>query len=146
MQLRNFFGAFLLIPLVVACAGDEVPASDGERLPAPLFDNLGSFHREITTSEETAQRYFDQGLILTYGFNHAEAIRSFEAAIEIDPQCAMCFWGIAFALGPNINLPLTEEVPARRAYAAVKRARGLSDRASEVDQALTHALVQRYLG
>jgi len=143
MHLRNFFGAFLLIPLVVACAGDDVPGSDGERLPAPLFDNLGSFHREITTSEETAQRYFDQGLILTYGFNHAEAIRSFEAAIEIDPQCAMCFWGIAFALGPNINAPMADAaVPG--AFEAAQEAVRLASDATPAEQAFIAAIAERY--
>src|SRR5215208_6721031 len=61
----------------------------------PLFDNLGNHHYQITTRAPLAQRYFDQGLRLYYGFNHAEAIRAFEHAARQDPTCAMCYWGIA---------------------------------------------------
>ena len=75
----------------------------GPEVTVPLYDNLGELHHEISTSIPEAQQYFDQGLRLVYGFNHAEAIRSFEQAIEFDPDCAMCYWGVALALGPNIN-------------------------------------------
>ncbi|HMU61232.1 MAG TPA: hypothetical protein PKA66_05570, partial [Gemmatimonadales bacterium] len=69
----------------------------------PLYSDLGDLHVPITTSVPLAQRYFDQGMRLTYAFNHPEAIRSFRAALTADSACAMCWWGIAFALGPNIN-------------------------------------------
>ena len=79
-------------------------ADPGDQTAAlALFDNLGSLHHPITTTSEQAQRYFDQGLRLVYAFNHEEAIRSFEAAAQQDPQAAMPYWGIALALGPNIN-------------------------------------------
>ena len=65
----------------------------------PLFGNLGGHRHRITTGSELAQRYFDEGLILTYGFNHAEAIRSFRDALTLDPNCAMCYWGIASRSG-----------------------------------------------
>ena len=68
---------------------------------APLFDNLGNFTRKVTTSSAEAQRYFNQGMVLTYGFNHAEAGRSFREAARLDPQCAMCWWGAALVLGPE---------------------------------------------
>ena len=80
----------------------EADPADQTAAP-PLFDNLGSLHHPITTTSEQAQRYFDQGLRLVYAFNHEEAIRSFEAAAQQDPQAAMPYWGIALALGPNIN-------------------------------------------
>src|SRR5688572_15009411 len=72
----------------------------------PLFDNLGSLHVAITTKDSMAQRYFDQGLRLTYAFNHEEAINSFTEATRRDSTCAMCWWGIALAHGPNINAPM----------------------------------------
>src|SRR5687768_12077729 len=70
---------------------------------SPLLGNLGSHSHRITTRSDLAQRYFDEGLNLVYGFNHAEAIRSFRDAATLDPTCAMCYWGIAYALGPHIN-------------------------------------------
>src|SRR5206468_10252002 len=72
---------------------------------APLFNNLGAYHRAITTKSPRAQRYFDQGLRLMWGFNLEEAQRSFEEAARLDSTCAMCTWGVAFSLGPHINLP-----------------------------------------
>ncbi|HEY6167031.1 MAG TPA: hypothetical protein VI454_03250, partial [Verrucomicrobiae bacterium] len=70
-------------------------AAAGKAPIAPLFKNLGRHHYKITTRYELAQRYFDQGLTLLYNFNHAEAIRSFEAVAQLDPDCAMAQWGIA---------------------------------------------------
>src|SRR5687767_10104292 len=79
---------------------------------APLFGDLGSHHRKVTTKVERAQRYFDQGLTLIYAFNHAEAIRSFREAARLDPTCAMAWWGVALGYGPNINKPMDpEDVP-----------------------------------
>jgi hypothetical protein len=69
--------------------------------PMPLLPGLGDWRHEITTASTDAQRYFDQGLRLVYGFNHDEAVRSFERAVQLDSTCAMCYWGIALALGPN---------------------------------------------
>lgn len=71
---------------------------------APLFKGMGDYKRPITTSSEGARRYFNQGMVLAFGFNHAESIRSFRAAQKLDPECAMCFWGEALATGPNINV------------------------------------------
>ncbi len=109
----------------------------------PLYDGLGSHHMEIATAEPLAQRYFDQGLALAYGFNHAEAIRSFQAAAELDPACALCQWGIAFALGPNINGAMDQE-SGLAAYRAVRRARDLAGPASPFERGLIEALARRY--
>ena len=95
----------------------------------PLWDNLGDYSHPISTSNELAQKYFDQGLSWTYGFNHAEAIRAFRKAQDLDPQCAMCYWGEAFALGPNINAPMAEQAVAP-AFAAITRAQDLAAAAS----------------
>ncbi len=67
----------------------------------PLFDNLGTHHHAVTTHSPLAQRYFDQGLRLIYAFNHDEAVRAFKEAARLDPNCAMAYWGIGVALGPN---------------------------------------------
>ena len=111
----------------------------------PLFDNLGSLHHPITTTSEEAQRYFDQGLRLVYAFNHEEAIRSFEVAAQQDPQAAMPYWGIALALGPNINSTM-EKKNEHRAIEMVQKARRMADRATPVEQAYIDALVTRYVG
>ena len=122
------------------CSKAPEPASP----KAPLYDNLGNLHHEITTSSPEAQRYFDQGLTLSYAFNHAEAIRSFQQAASIDPECAMCYWGIAFALGPNINAPITPEA-AKEAFKAMDLAQGRAGKASPKEQAYISALAKRYV-
>lgn len=108
----------------------------------PLWDGLGSIAYKITTANEHAQAYFDQGLRLAYAFNHGEAQRTFRRTQKLDPECAMCFWG-ELVLGPNINLPMQEDavVPA---YAAAQKAKGLAAKASPREQALIGALVVRY--
>ena len=114
-----------------------------ERGGAPLFDNLGSYHRPVTTKSERAQRYFNQGLILIYAFNHSEAVRSFTEAARLDPSCAMAWWGVALAHGPNINRPMAPE-DAPKAWAALTKARELSAGASAVERAYIDALSKRY--
>jgi tetratricopeptide (TPR) repeat protein len=122
-------------------AGDGEPAA--ELAAVPLFTNLGTFGREISTSVADAQRYFDQGMRLTYAFNHAEAIRAFEEATRLDPECAICEWGIAYAYGPNINAPM-DSASGVLAYEAAQRASTLSEYASPVERALIGALSARY--
>src|SRR5215210_9006812 len=110
------------------------PTAHDETIP-PLFDNLGRHTWAITTHSPQAQAFFDQGLRLAYGFNHAEARRAFRQAQHLDPSCAMCFWGEAYVLGPNINVPmeLTANAPA---LAAVAGAQALADKSSAKEQAL----------
>jgi tetratricopeptide (TPR) repeat protein len=109
----------------------------------PLIGDLGALHHPITTSSPEAQQYFDQGLVLTFGFNHLAAIRSFRQASEVDPACAMCFWGTALALGPNINAPMGPEA-GREARAALQRAMELASNASEPERGYIETLAQRY--
>ena len=109
----------------------------------PLWTGLGSITYKITTANEQAQTYFDQGLRLAYAFNHGEAQRAFRKAQKLDPDCAMCFWGEALVLGPNINLPMQEEAVAP-AYAAAQKAKALAGKASPREQALINALAVRY--
>ena len=141
----------LLLPLLgVLLAGcDSVPkaAGDAALAPAanavPLFDTFGDLHREVGTRVPAAQRYFDQGLRLAYGFNHEAAGRAFAEAARLDPQCAMCVWGQALVLGPNINLPMDPAL-AKDATALARRAQALSKHALPADRALIDALALRY--
>ena len=110
---------------------------------APLFDNLGRHHRTITTKSVQAQKYFDQGLNLMFAFNLEEAQRSFEAAAKLDSTCASCWWGVAFSLGPHINLPALPD-RTRAAKQAVVRALALESSATDVERALVEALDKRY--
>ena len=109
----------------------------------PLWDGLGSLAYKITTASPAAQSYFDQGLRLTHAFNHEEAQRAFRKAQKLDPDCAMCFWGEALVLGPNINMPMVEEAVAP-AFAAAQKARALAAKAGPHEQALIAALSTRY--
>lgn len=133
-MLRKFYPALILLLSVAVQATER---------PAPLFDDLGDHRAPITTAAPDAQRYFDQGLILSYGFNHAEAVRSFRAAQQLDPSCAMCFWGEAYALGPNINKPMDPaDVPTART--AIARAAELAATATPRERALIDAMAVRY--
>jgi tetratricopeptide (TPR) repeat protein len=109
---------------------------------APVFANLGDHTMPITANAE-AQRFFDQGIRLVFGFNHAEAIRSFREAARQDPNCAMCWWGVAFALGSNINLPMQEDA-ILPAWIALQNARALAPKATPKEQAWIAALSTRY--
>jgi tetratricopeptide (TPR) repeat protein len=109
----------------------------------PLWEDLGALHYPITTGHPMAQRYFDQGLRLTYAFNHLEARRAFREAARRDPGCALCYWGEALVLGPNINAPMAADAlaPAR---AALAKAKERAPRVSEREQGLVFALAARY--
>ncbi|PWG02057.1 tetratricopeptide repeat protein [Sphingosinicella humi] len=109
----------------------------------PLLEGMGRVHFPITTSKPLAQRYFDQGLTLAYGFNHAAAIRSFREAQRLDPGCAMCWWGEALAHGPNINAPM-DASSLGETMAALQRAQTLAGRAQPAERALIAALATRY--
>ena len=118
-------------------AGAELPK------PEPLVDGLGQVNFPITTSNPTAQRYFNQGLGFAYGFNHAAAIAAFREAQRLDPQCAMCFWGEALAHGPNINAPMDPAANARSVGLA-RYGAWLARKGTPVEQALTAAMLKRY--
>ncbi len=109
---------------------------------APVFEGLG-VHKMPITAKPEAQKFFDQGVNLVFGFNHAEAIRSFKEAARLDPDCAMCWWGVAFALGSNINLPMPDDAIAP-AWQALQKARALAPKVSAREQAWIAALATRY--
>jgi tetratricopeptide (TPR) repeat protein len=140
--------ALLAMLALAACQPIQPPAQSAPAAApaadvAPLLGNLGDHTHPITTNSELAQQYFDEGLILTFGFNHAEAIRSYRDAIKLDPNCAMCYWGIAYALGPNINAVM-EPAAVPEAWAALQQALALAPNASEAEQAYIEALATRY--
>lgn len=112
---------------------------------AQLLDNLGNYSHKISTHSVDAQKYFDQGLRLIYGFNHDEATRAFARAVELDPACALCYWGAAEALGPNYNMPAMTERWAVL-WQAVEAARRTAAAATPLEQALIAALAKRYQG
>ena len=135
----------VMVRVMVAITGACGRSRAAESMPAvPRFDGLGRHHHPVTTKLPLAQRYFDQGLTLCYNFNHAEAVRSFEAAARVDTNCAMAWWGVAFAHGPNINAPMFEEaVP--KAWDALQKALALKDQASPREQDYIDALARRYV-
>ena len=120
---------------------DEEWYSSGKK--APMFDGLDGIDFPISTAIKTVQQYFNQGLMLAYGFNHAEAARSFYEAARQDSTCAMAYWGYAYVLGPNYNAGM-EADHYQRAYAAVTKAKALAHNSRPVEQALIMALSTRY--
>lgn len=120
-----------------------VMATAAEKLPGPLLDGLGDLHHAVTTGSPQAQRYFDQGLRLLFGFNHKEAIRSFRSAALLDPQCAMAHWGVAYAFGPHVNRPMDSNDTVQ-AWAALQRALAVRSQASPEERAYLRALEKRY--
>lgn len=121
-------------------------ASCGQRQPPliPLYDNLSHYNRTVTTGSEEAQKYFDQGFTLYYGFNHEAAILSFQQAVALDSTCAMAWWGQAISAGPNINNPAMDSSAAVAAWEALQKARQYAANASPVEQDLIFALAARY--
>ena len=111
--------------------------------PIPLYPDLVNSPFPLTSSNDRARRYFSQGLLLSYGFNHAGAVRSFREAQRLDPACAMCWWGEAVALGPNINAPMDDR-DREAALDAMDRAMALRGRASPLERALIEAVAVRY--
>src|SRR5499427_10402112 len=110
----------------------------------PLYDGLGSYSRKVTTNSAEAQRYFDQGLAFVQGFNHRAAIRAFQQAAEIDPDCAMAHWGAALACGPHINFTAVPPPAAELAWKELQLAQKNGENASPVERALIDALAKRY--
>jgi tetratricopeptide (TPR) repeat protein len=132
----------LTLCAIAGVVGAQATAPDSG---VPLYDNLGTLHQKISTTSPVAQQYFDQGLRLTYGFNHDEAIAAFKKAAELDDKCPMCYWGQALAMGPNINMSMDlKQEPV--AFELAQKALALSKavKTTVVERALISALAQRY--
>jgi len=155
IQWQKTYNTFLLVFAVVlivdsAMAAQTTPQNDVQStaIPgqiAPRLQNLGDHQFPVTTRSARAQLFINQGMMLTYGFNHAEASRSFREAARLDPRCAMAYWGLAYVLGPNINLAMPPEAEPK-AYEMIQKAILLKENASEKEQAYIDALAQRYSG
>jgi tetratricopeptide (TPR) repeat protein len=143
-MLKRLYAAVLLASAIGFCQQHDHAAAPADNGPAPLLDGLGHLHHAITTSKPEAQRYFDQGLTLVYGFNYDEATRSFRYAAKLDPNCAMAYWGIALTLGPNYNDPDIDAARRKSAYEASQKAVSLAGSAKPGEQAFIRALAKRY--
>jgi tetratricopeptide (TPR) repeat protein len=122
---------------------DRPQAASAEESAPPLWGGLGGLHYPISTNNAQAQAYFNQGLRLAYAFNHGEALRAFRQAQRLDSGCAMCYWGEALVLGPNINAPMDPSA-AQPAWQAIENARAQAKRANARERALIEALARRY--
>ena len=110
---------------------------------ARLFGALGDFHRRVSTNSPEAQAYFDQGMRFLWAFNHDEATRSFAEAAQLDPQCAMCYWGVSLTVGPNYNLPMMAQPRATVAWEALQQAQQHIGGTTPLEAALIEALTKR---
>ncbi len=135
-KIGYIFLFFILLAPVYA--DDQAP-----NFPAPLFTNLGTYHRPISTTNVLAQRYFNQGLVFYYAFEWNESIRSFQAAAYLDPNCAMCYWGLALALGTKANAPMTGH-EYMDAQTALKMALKLAPQVTPIERAYINTLSFRY--
>lgn len=124
-------------------AGPAVSSPEQAMIGANLLEGLGDYRFPVTSRHAGVQRWFDQGLMLTYGFNHDAAERSFLKAAELDPQCAMCWWGAALVLGPHVNAAM-DPADNTDAWQRLQRARQLAPGASERERQFIEALSARY--
>ena len=123
--------------------GQHSSPNPGKLVPR-IWPGYGDLRFDVTSSSDEARKWANQGLRLVYAFNHPEAAVSFRKATELDPGCAMCWWGLGFALGNNINAPLMPE-NSRPAYQATQQAMSLKAKASPREAAYIAALSKRYL-
>jgi tetratricopeptide (TPR) repeat protein len=135
--------AILFLTVVPTLQAQQHEHASTTASPATLATGLGALHHAIATKSADAQRFFDQGLTYVYGFNHDEAIRSFRRAAELDPASPMPHWGVALALGPNINLDVDPD-REKAAYDEAQRAKALAEGAPANERAYVNALLTRY--
>ena len=142
--MKNYLtiALILLFSSTLSAQQSDMKMGPAEK-PASLISGLGSLHHPVTTTNIEAQRFFDQGLSLVFAFNHDEAVRSFKRAAELDPQMAMAWWGMALALGPNINMDVDPE-HEKAAYDAAQKALLLSAKSSDAERDYIQALSKRY--
>lgn len=138
-----------LLATLQACSQTDTSSTAPSGAPAgqiaPRLQNLGNHTFPVTTASAQAQLFINQGVMLAYGFNHAEAARSFGEAARLDPDCAMAYWGMALVVGANINMAMSPEAEPQ-AYAMIQKAMALKKNASEKEKAYIDALAQRYSG
>jgi tetratricopeptide (TPR) repeat protein len=140
-MLKKVTGLLLAVSLA-ALAQHDHGAAPGNG-PAPLLNGMGHLHHAVATSNPLAQKYFDQGLTLVYGFNHDEAVRSFAYAAKLDPKCAMAYWGIALARGPNYNEWFIDAAREKASAEAIQKAQSLASGGSPAEQDYIRAFALR---
>ena len=143
MKINLAIGLLLFFSSTILAQQSDMQMKMPTEKPVTLMSGLGSLHHPTSTKSPEAQRFFDQGFRMIYGFNHEEAVRSFKRAAELDPQMAMAWWGVAIALGPNINLDVDPD-REKAAYDAVQKALSLATNAPANERAYTKALAKRY--
>ena len=145
---RNTSVVLALLTISLGIAATRLPAEEPSSGDAPslatIYSGFDGYSRKVTTRSDEAQKWFDQGIQLLYGFNHDEAIRSFEKAAQLDPSCAMAWWGSAYARGLHINNPAMGEEQSRLADEAAQKAIETLDDETPVEEALVRAVRQRY--
>ncbi|MHC5024679.1 MAG: tetratricopeptide repeat protein [Planctomycetota bacterium] len=148
MLRRNSEAALILLAATLTGCGTTqtapAPSAYGAVGSPQIFDGMGPHTRRVATDSAEAQEYFNQGLNWLYAFNHDEAVRSFTRAAELDPACAMAWWGIAYAQGPNYNDPIMTPSRSAAAWEALQRALAEIDDESPAERALIEALAHRY--
>ena len=151
MRVRLITVASIAALTLAACGGSPAPDRHTVRpepaqglQPPRLMPGMGSHHHAIATTSPEAQRYFDQGFDLVFGFNHEEAVRSFKRSAKLDPKSPMPYWGIAWALGPNYNLDVDDD-RAKQANAAIAQALALSKGTTAAERAYVEAMAIRFV-
>ncbi len=135
--MKKLLVATTLLPLFVGCQNQV-------KFEAPLFANLGEYQLVISTESDDAQHFFTQGVIMANGFNHSEAARSFREAINLDPECAMAYWGLAYVLGPNYNTSNMSSEARMEVLTAIEKANSLSHQISPWEQAVLRTISVRF--
>ncbi len=136
--------ALVFFAFCLAGLADPLAAAEPAKTTRPRFSGLGQHTRQVTTDSAEAQAYFNQGLAFLFAFNHDEARRSFTQAAQVDPNCAMAWWGIAVASGPHINNPVVPPPRAKSAWDALLKAQASAAKASDPERQLIDALSHRY--
>ncbi|MBI2823298.1 MAG: hypothetical protein HYX69_01255 [Planctomycetia bacterium] len=133
------------VALVAAATAQRAVAQDPPPRPEkfPVIADLGDYEHKITTAAPQTQAFFNQGLRLLYAFNHNEALRAFQAIEDVDPHCAMAFWGMAYSLGPNYNLEADPE-REKQALAAIQKAQRYARIAAPWEVDYIAALAKRH--
>jgi tetratricopeptide (TPR) repeat protein len=126
------------------CSKTKINGTPADAETAVLFDGMGSLHHPIRTTNQEAQKFFDQGLTFVYAFNFDEAVHSFKRAAQLDPNAAMPFWGIALSLGPNYNSTITGPNREKTAFDAIQKASQLSATGPEGEKGYVEALSRRF--
>ena len=142
-QVKRILLCFGVAAGIAAAQHHHEPPAAAAQSKAVLLSGLGNLKHPVSTKNAEAQRFFNQGLTMIFGFNHGEAVRSFRRAAEIDPNLAMAYWGVAVALGPNINSGMEPDAH-KQAWDALQNARKLSPQATPRERDYIDALSARY--